>query len=82
MDDEYIPTTIANQLTTLPEELGALVNLREIDLSGNPIAHFPSVLLKLERLEVLNLANVGLPIVLLLSICRHQIGRRRVGKEC
>ena len=60
MDDEYVPTTIANQLTTLPEELGALVNLREIDLSGNPIAHFPPILLKLKRLEVLNLANVGL----------------------
>ena len=61
-DGEYVPTTIANQLTTLPEELGALVNLREIDLSGNPIAYFPPVLLKLERLEMLNLANVGLPI--------------------
>ena len=45
------------------EELGALMNLREIDLSGNPIAHFPLVLLKSERLEMLNLANVGLPIV-------------------
>ena len=41
-DGEYVPTTIANQLTTLPEELGALVNLREIDLSGNPIAPHPS----------------------------------------
>ena len=40
-DGEYVPITIANQLTTLPEELGGLVNLREIDLSGNPIAHFP-----------------------------------------
>ena len=30
-DDEYVPITIANQLTTLPDELLALVSLRSLD---------------------------------------------------
>jgi len=70
-DGEYVPMTIANQLTTLPDELLALVSLRwsktghrpSLDLSGNPLGGLPEVVCKLEQLECLNVANVGMPMV-------------------
>jgi hypothetical protein len=70
-DGEYVLTTIANQLTTLPNELLELVNLRwsktghrpSLDLSGNPLGGLPEVVCKLEQLECLNVANVGMPMV-------------------
>ncbi|MCX5964137.1 MAG: leucine-rich repeat domain-containing protein [Cyanobacteria bacterium] len=63
-DGKYVPPiTIANQLTTLPDELLALVSLRSLDLSGNPLGGLPEVVCKLEQLEWLNLANIGMPIV-------------------
>jgi internalin A len=62
-DGKYVPTTIANQLTTLPDELLALVSLRSLDLSGNPLCGLPEVVCKLEQLEWLNLANIGMPII-------------------
>ena len=36
MDGEYVPITIANQLTTLPDELLALVSLRWYPTSHRP----------------------------------------------
>ena len=38
-DGEYVPTTIANQLTTLPDELLALVNLRSIVMESSDRFH-------------------------------------------
>jgi internalin A len=51
---------ITNQLSTLPEELGYLVNLRSIDLSGNPFGKMPELLLKMKQLEVLKSTSIGL----------------------
>ncbi len=36
-DGEYVPTTIANQLTTLPDELLALVSLRSVSCKGQSV---------------------------------------------
>jgi hypothetical protein len=70
-DGEHVPTTIANQLTTLPDELLDLVSLRwsktghrpSLDLSGNSLVGLPDVVFKLKQLECLNLANIGMSIV-------------------
>ena len=40
---------------TLPDVIGSLLELRQIDLRGNPIAGLPDSLLKLPRLEKLDL---------------------------
>ncbi|WP_430649679.1 hypothetical protein [Bradyrhizobium retamae] len=42
-------------MTHLPGEIGAMVELRQIDLRGNPVATLPEALLKLPRLEKLDL---------------------------
>jgi hypothetical protein len=38
----------------LPDAIASLVELRQIDLRGNPIAHLPDGLLALPRLEKLD----------------------------
>ncbi|MEG4292743.1 leucine-rich repeat domain-containing protein [Microcoleus sp. C2C3] len=54
------PKLITNQLRTLPEELRSLLNLRSINLSGNPFGKMPEVLLEMKQLESLNLVSIGL----------------------
>jgi Leucine-rich repeat (LRR) protein len=49
-----------NRLTTLPESLGGLEELRQIDLRGNPLTHLPASLAAAPRLEKLDLRWVGL----------------------
>src|SRR4028119_1671132 len=51
---------ITNQLSTLPEELRSLGNLRSINLSGNPFGTIPELLLEMKQLESLNLTSIGL----------------------
>src|SRR4028119_157943 len=54
---------IPNQLRTLPEELRSLVNLRSIDLSGNPFGTMPELLLEMKQLDSLNLTRIGLTAI-------------------
>jgi hypothetical protein len=42
-------------LVTLPESIGALVSLRQLDLRGNPLTMLPASLFALPRLEKLDL---------------------------
>ncbi|MEG4069104.1 COR domain-containing protein [Microcoleus sp. Pol11C2] len=51
---------ITNQLSTLPEELRSLGNLRSINLSGNPFGRIPELLLEMKQLESLDLTSIGL----------------------
>ncbi|MEG5058287.1 COR domain-containing protein [Microcoleus sp. A2-C5] len=53
-------TLITNQLRTLPEELRSLLNLRSINLSGNPFGTIPELLREMKQLEILNLTSIGL----------------------
>jgi hypothetical protein len=46
-------------LTTLPDAIGALRELRHLDLRGNPLTHIPASLLMLPRLEKLDLRWVA-----------------------
>ncbi|MEG4377187.1 MULTISPECIES: leucine-rich repeat domain-containing protein [unclassified Microcoleus] len=59
-DGKLTPKLITNQLSTLPEELRALENLRSINLSGNPFGTIPELLLGMKQLENLNLISIGL----------------------
>ncbi|MEG4963037.1 MULTISPECIES: leucine-rich repeat domain-containing protein [unclassified Microcoleus] len=52
------PTT--NKLTSLPEELRSLGNLRSINLCGNPFGTMPELLLDMKQLESLDLTSIGL----------------------
>jgi Leucine-rich repeat (LRR) protein len=51
-----------NQLTTLPESIAALEQLRQIDLRGNPLTHLPASIASLPRLEKLDLRWVTLDL--------------------
>jgi internalin A len=55
VDGKFSPKLITNQLSALPEELRSLLNLRSIDLSGNPFGKMPELLLEMKQLESLNL---------------------------
>ncbi|MBD1827893.1 leucine-rich repeat domain-containing protein [Microcoleus vaginatus GB1-A2] len=60
VDGKLTPKLITNHLSALPEELRSLVNLRSIDLSGNPFGTMPEVLLEMKELESLDLTSIGL----------------------
>ncbi|MEG4628778.1 leucine-rich repeat domain-containing protein [Microcoleus sp. AR_TQ3_B6] len=60
VDGNLTPKLITNHLSALPEELRSLVNLRSIDLSGNPFGKIPELLLEIKQLESLNLNSIGL----------------------
>ncbi|MEG4342869.1 leucine-rich repeat domain-containing protein [Microcoleus sp. A003_D6] len=60
IDGKLTPKLITNHLIALPEELRSLVNLRSIDLSGNPFGKMPELLLRMKQLESLNLNSIGL----------------------
>jgi hypothetical protein len=55
VDGKLTPKLITNHLSALPEELRSLLNLRSIDLSGNPFGTIPELLLEMKQLESLNL---------------------------
>ncbi len=59
-DGKMTPQPTTNQLTSLPEELRSLGNLRSINLSGNPFGMIPELLLEMKQLESLNLTSIGL----------------------
>jgi internalin A len=59
-DGKWTPLPITNQLTSLPEELRSLTNLRSINLSSNPFGKMPELLLEMKQLENLNLTDIGL----------------------
>ncbi len=59
-DGKWTPQPITNQLTSLPEELRSLENLRSINLSGNPFGRMPELLLEMKQLKSLNLTSIGL----------------------
>jgi hypothetical protein len=44
-----------NRLTTLPDSIGELRDLRQLDLRGNPLTTLPSSLFDLPRLDKLDL---------------------------
>jgi len=58
VDGKLTPKLITNHLSALPEELRSLVNLRSIDLSGNPFGKIPELLLEIKQLESLNLNSI------------------------
>ncbi len=60
LDDTYISMLMTNELTTLPQELEALENLRTLTLSGNPFTVIPKVVLEMRQLKSLNLTGIGL----------------------
>ncbi len=60
IDGKLTPKLITNHLIALPEELRSLVNLRSIDLSGNPFGKVPEFLLGMKQLESLNLNSIDL----------------------
>src|SRR6476469_1349319 len=60
VDGKLTPKLITNHLSALPEELRSLVNLRSIDLSGNPFGKIPELLLEIKQLESLNLNSINL----------------------
>jgi len=60
VDGKMTPKLITNQLTALPEELRSLLNLRSIDLSGNPFGKIPELLLEMKQLKNLNLGIIDL----------------------
>jgi internalin A len=60
VDGKLTPKLITNHLSALPEELRSLVNLRSIDLSGNPFGKIPELLLEIKQLESLNLNSISL----------------------
>jgi len=57
---KFSPKLITNHLSALPEELRSLLNLRSIDLSGNPFGKMPELLLEMKQLECLNLVSINL----------------------
>jgi internalin A len=57
---KWTPQPITNRLTSLPEELRSLGNLRSIDLSGNPFGTIPELLLEMKQLKSLILTSIGL----------------------
>ena len=60
VDGKWTPQPITNQLTSLPEELRSMKNLRSINLSCNPFGKMPDLLLEMKQLESLNLTSIGL----------------------
>jgi internalin A len=60
VDGKFVPPAITNQLTTLPQGLASLENLRSLDLSGNPLTVIPESVLELQKLAFLTLVRVNL----------------------
>ena len=60
VDGKLTAKLITNQLSTLPQELRSLENLRSIDFSGNPFGKIPEFLLEMKQLESLNLNSINL----------------------
>ncbi|MGB6168268.1 MAG: hypothetical protein WBF52_11830, partial [Geitlerinemataceae cyanobacterium] len=52
-DSRLVPIISGNELKDLPPEFANLVNLRQLDLSGNPWGKLPEVLLQLSQIEEL-----------------------------
>jgi Leucine-rich repeat (LRR) protein len=51
-----------NQITSLPESIGNLTNLEELDLSGNELSVLPETIFNLNNLTKLSLSNNAFPI--------------------
>jgi internalin A len=51
--DRYVAVVVGNDLMTLPTEIKALKNLKNLDISGNPWGSFPPVVTELNSLEKL-----------------------------
>eukprot|EP01114_Cavostelium_apophysatum_P007339 TRINITY_DN1942_c0_g1_i1.p1 TRINITY_DN1942_c0_g1~~TRINITY_DN1942_c0_g1_i1.p1 ORF type:complete len:1639 (+),score=512.30 TRINITY_DN1942_c0_g1_i1:223-5139(+) len=49
-----------NLIPTLPDSIGDFTNLRELSLSGNKLAGYPTILNKLPKLKVLDLSSNNL----------------------
>jgi internalin A len=60
VEGKLVPTLVTNQLTAWPEELQQLTQLRELDLSGNPLGHCPDWIGQFGLLEQLRLNSIGL----------------------
>ncbi|MEQ8757059.1 MAG: hypothetical protein RID09_26525 [Coleofasciculus sp. G1-WW12-02] len=55
-----VPLILGNRLKSLPPELANLVNLRKLDISGNPWERIPDVVTQLRHLEQLTLIRTDL----------------------
>ncbi|MGB7056963.1 MAG: COR domain-containing protein [Geitlerinemataceae cyanobacterium] len=62
-DFRPVPIICGNELKDLPPEFAHLVNLRQLDLSGNPWGKLPEVLLQLSQIEELKLIRVDLQYI-------------------
>ncbi len=57
-DGEYVPVTVANQVTHLSPQLKQLVKLSSLELSGNSLGELPKIVFELKELEFLDITNV------------------------
>ncbi|NEP17061.1 MAG: GTP-binding protein [Leptolyngbya sp. SIO4C1] len=57
-DGQSKPKLVTNELSSLPPELAALENLKELSLSGNPLRHLPAVIFELKFLTILDLTAI------------------------
>jgi hypothetical protein len=61
MADELDLNLWKKRLASLPESIGALDELQQLDLRGNPLTHLPESITRLPRLDKLDLRWVDLP---------------------
>jgi Leucine-rich repeat (LRR) protein len=47
-------------ITSLPKDIGHLINLKKIDLRDNKLTELPSEICSLENLEILDISNNGI----------------------
>jgi len=60
--EEYEDTISSNELGELPDDIGKLTNLKELDLSNNKLKSLPESINKIKGLQVLDLRGNGLNI--------------------